>query len=102
MSEPQTEQEWAAYYQARRHDASFRDEWGEMEPVRRPRGRPSRGLRATIAVRFSEEEAAIIRQEAKATSSTYSDVIRRLVREHASSTTPMVVAAADAIESKGM
>lgn len=76
-----TEQELADFYQAHKDDP---DLWGEMEkPTRRRRGRPSRGLSAIITVRFTPEEAAIIRKEAQTTGATYSDIIRSAIRARA-------------------
>lgn len=78
MTATKTEQEWADFYQAHKADP---DIWGDPEPgpIKRPRGRPSQGRSAVITVRFTPEEAAIIRREAEATEGTYSDVIRRAV-----------------------
>lgn len=77
-TEPKTEQEWADFYQAHKDDPAI---WGEPEPapIRRPRGRPSQGRSAVITVRFTPDEAAIIRREAEASETTYSDVIRHAV-----------------------
>src|SRR5207302_6739742 len=79
MTEPQSEQEWANFYQTHKDDP---DIWGDPEPApsKRPRGRPGQGRSAMITVRFTPEEAAIIRREAEATETTYSEVIRRAIR----------------------
>src|SRR5205085_12639200 len=79
MKAPQTEQEWADFYQAHKDDP---DIWGDPEPapLKRPRGRPSQGRSAVITVRFTPEEAAIIRREAEAMEVTYSEVIRRAIQ----------------------
>jgi hypothetical protein len=82
MREPQTEQEWADYYQAHKDDP---EEWGDPVPpppavLKRARGRPSQRRSAVITVRFTPEEMAIVRQDARAHESTYSDVIRRAVQ----------------------
>lgn len=77
--EPQTEQEWADYFQAHKDDP---DEWGDPAPppaiVRRAGGRPSQGRHGgVITVRFTPEEMTLIRHEARERESTYSEVIRR-------------------------
>ena len=74
------EQERAAFYQAHKDDE---DMWEDVEPPKRRKGRPSKGLKATITVRFTEEEADIIRAEAQATGATYSEVIRNAIRAKA-------------------
>ena len=81
MREPETDQEWADYFQAHKEDP---DEWGDAEPppaivTARPRGRPSQGRSSVITVRFNPAEMTVIRREAGKQESTYSDVIRRAV-----------------------
>src|SRR5688572_9503381 len=75
--ETMSEAEVAAYYQEHKDDP---DLWGE--PIAPPvkRGRPSQGLRATITVRFTEEEAELIRRAARTSDASYSEVVRRAVR----------------------
>jgi hypothetical protein len=75
----ESEKELAAYYQAHRGDP---DEWGEPEegPVERRVHRT--GLSVSIAVRFSPEEAAAIRQTAKREGKTYSEVVRAAVHRY--------------------
>ncbi len=68
------EEKRAAFYQQHKDDP---DVWGHPEKTA-PR-RASRGLSATITVRFSPEEAALIRRRAKETGLTYSDVVRNAV-----------------------
>jgi hypothetical protein len=76
--EPQTEQELAAYYYAHRDDP---DEWEDPQPApRRGPGRPSKGLSATITVRFTPDEAAIIYRVADEEKTTLSEVVRAAVR----------------------
>ena len=72
-----SEQERAAFYKAQKDDE---DVWEEVEPSKPRMGRPSKGLKATITVRFTEEEADVIRAEAQATGATYSEVVRNAVR----------------------
>ncbi len=82
--EPQTEQEWAAYYQAHKDDP---DLWSEPVPAPpRRRGRPSRGLEARITVRFTREELALIDRIAAAEGKSYVDVIRHAVHAYAGQT----------------
>ncbi len=71
------EQDKATFYQQHKDDP---DIWGEPEegtPSTRRRGR----LNATITVRFPPEEASGIRELAKNLGVSYSDVVRRAVRE---------------------
>lgn len=69
------ERERAAYYQAHRDS-------GELEEVASPvtKGKRPR-LSASITVRFSPEEAEIIRAAARAGEGSYSDVVRAAVRQ---------------------
>jgi hypothetical protein len=71
-----SEAERAAFYQAQKDDPAV---WGE--PEKRPRGRPSQGLKTIVTVRFTAEEAAILRRRAAATGESYSTVIRRALRD---------------------
>jgi hypothetical protein len=77
MPEPQTEQEWADFYQAHKDDPEI---WGEpvASPIRKV-GRPSRGLAMRITVRFSPDEAAIIRRIAEEQEVPLSEVVRQAV-----------------------
>ena len=76
--EGMSERELADFYQAHKDDP---DLWEDADPPEpRRRRRPSRGLKAIITVRFTSEEADVIRREAAATSATYSDVVRRAIR----------------------
>lgn len=56
--------------------------WGEPEEPRRRERRAGAGLAATITVRFSAEEAAIIRRLAKEANLTYSEVVRKAVQHY--------------------
>ena len=78
------ERERAAFYEAHKQDG---DVWEEVEPPKPRIGRPTRGLKATITVRFTEEEADLIRREAQATGATYSEVVRNAIRARAAVTT---------------
>lgn len=70
------ERDWAAFYREHKDDPGM---WGEPEEYPPPaRKRP---LSATITVRFSPEEASEIREMAKKLGASYSDVVRRAVRE---------------------
>lgn len=65
----------AAFYEAHRDDSN---PWGEPEdPGEAPR---RTGLTATIAVRFSAEEAEAIRRAAREAGLTYSEVVRKAVQ----------------------
>jgi hypothetical protein len=76
--EPQTEAEWAAYYQAHKDEVN---DWEVVpSPIKRPRGRPSTGLSATITVRFTPEEAEIIYRLADEANTTLSEIVREAVR----------------------
>jgi hypothetical protein len=75
--EPQTEQEWADFYQANKDDP---DLWGEpVPPPKRSRGRPSRNMGARISVRFTPDEMAGIRAKAEEEDISYSEVVRQAV-----------------------
>ncbi|MPZ13996.1 MAG: hypothetical protein GEU73_06165 [Chloroflexi bacterium] len=77
MKQPATEQEWADFYQAHKDDPEI---WSDPVPAPvRPRGRPSQGRGAKITVRFTAEELAHIRSEARETGTSYSEVVRRAV-----------------------
>lgn len=70
------ERDWAAFYREHKDDPEI---WGEPEEDAPPaRKRP---LSATITVRFPPEEALEIRELAKNLGISYSDVVRRAVRE---------------------
>lgn len=70
-----TEQERANYYENHKDDP---DIW---ETPKEPTGSRQRGtLGATITVRFSEQEATQIRNIAKASGHTYSQVVRTAVK----------------------
>ena len=78
--EPQTEQELADFYQAHKDDP---DIWGDPEPAPRRPGRPSKGLSATITVRFTPEEVALIRKAAQITGApTYSEILRNALKAY--------------------
>jgi hypothetical protein len=77
--EPQTEQEWADYYQAHKDDPGFWDDWERVDPpvkLRRGPGRPGQGLSARVAVRLSPEEVTWLGQEAATTGQTFSEILR--------------------------
>jgi hypothetical protein len=69
------EKDWAKFYQDHKDDPEV---WGEPEedapPVRKG------GLSATITVRFSSEEASAIRGLAQELDLSYSEIVRRAVR----------------------
>lgn len=69
------EQERVAFYEAHKDDPSLwkRESWPDP-----PRARGT--LSATITVRFTPEEADLIRRAAQARGASYSDVIREAVR----------------------
>lgn len=71
------ERELAAYYREHKDDP---DLWGEGEGPDVPRERKK--LSATITVRFSPDEANLIRQVAQSKGLSYSDVVRAAVREY--------------------
>jgi uncharacterized protein (DUF4415 family) len=77
----EAEKERAAFYQEHKDDPEVWEEDVREEEPKRSRGRPSRGLKATITVRFSEDEAAIIRSRASSAGQTYSEVVRQAVRQ---------------------
>lgn len=78
------EQERAAFYQAHKDDPNI---WGEAERRDKPRRR--RRLSATITVRFSPEEADLIRRMAEARDVSYSDIIREAVKAYAEPRRPI-------------
>ncbi len=69
-----SEQERAAFYQAHKDDPNV---WGEAGKRDAPRQRGSLG--ATITVRFSPQDADLIRRVADAKGMSYSDVVRAAV-----------------------
>ncbi len=71
------ERDWAEFYEQHKDDPEMWGEPVEGTPSPRRRGR----LSATIAVRFPPEEASGIRELAKNLGVSYSDVVRRAVRE---------------------
>lgn len=79
-----SEQEVAEYYQAHKDDL---DDWEEAPPPRR-RGRPGKGLKFAITIRFSEEESAIIRRAAEVEGATFSEAVRRAVRAYGKQLAP--------------
>jgi len=79
----ENERQRAAFYQTHKDDE---DMWEDVEPPKRRKGRPTKGLKATITVRFTEEEADTIRREAQATGATYSEVVRNAIRAKAAVT----------------
>ena len=82
--EEMTEQEVADYYQAHKDDL---DDWEEVPPPPR-RGRPSKGLKFAITIRFSKEESAIIRRAAEVEGATFSEAVRRAVRAYGEQVAP--------------
>lgn len=73
-----SEAERARFYQEHKDDPEI---WGDAEEP--PRRRPSRaGLSATITVRFSPEEAALIGCLARRAGTTYSEILRRALRAY--------------------
>ena len=68
------QKDWAAFYQQHKDDP---DVWGKPEEDVLPARRG--GLRATITVRFSPEEAAEIRDLAEKLGVSYSAIVRRAV-----------------------
>jgi hypothetical protein len=73
------EEELARYYEEHGSDP---DLWGPPEAGRTSHKRGQ--MAATITVRFPAEEANLIRETAKRTGRSYSDVIRQAVRNFAS------------------
>ncbi len=69
-----TEEERAAYYEQHKDDPEV---WGEAIEAPEPQGR--RTLRATVTIRLTEEEATLVREQAKRLGQTYSDVIRTAI-----------------------
>ena len=69
------EKDWATFYEQHKDNP---DIWGE--PVQGPPPTRSRGLSATITVRFSPEEASEIRELAKELGVSYSDIVREAVQ----------------------
>jgi hypothetical protein len=79
--QPRSEAEWAAYFQAHKDDPDWLEQWDfEQSVPPRPRGRPSQGLDIQLAVRFTPEDAAILRAVAEQTGQTYSEIVRQAVR----------------------
>ncbi len=77
----------AQYYEEHADDPQV---W-EHEPIAEPEERPIRrraGLETTITVRFSVEEGARIRDLAKQTGWSYSDIVRKAVAQF---TTPQIL-----------
>ena len=72
--EHMNEKERAEYYQANKDSLDIEQTESPVLEGRRPR------LSASITVRFSPEEADIIRRVAKDSNSSYSDVVRSAVR----------------------
>ena len=72
----ETEAQRAAFHQAHKDDPEI---WGELERPPARRG-PKKRLTATITVRFTADESALIRRQAEQTGSNYSEVVRRAVR----------------------
>ena len=71
-----TEKERAAYYEQHKDD---RELWGGALEAHESQGR--RTLRATVTIRLTEEESALVRELAKRLGQTYSEVIRTAIRE---------------------
>ncbi len=78
-----TEQELADFYQAHKDNL---DMWEPVEtpPFAIPRGsgRSSQRLRATITVRFTPEETAIVHRVAEREDIPFTEVVRRAVRAY--------------------
>ena len=70
-----SEKERAAYYQDHKDSADLEEVPSPVIEGKRPR------LSASITVRFSPEEAGIIRRAAQASGSSYSDIIRSAIRQ---------------------
>ncbi len=69
-----TEADRAAHHRSNKDDEGA---WEEVEPVE---AAEQKGLATTITVRFSAEDAELIRALAVKLDASYSDVIRRAVR----------------------
>ena len=73
-----TEAEQAAYFQAHKDDE---DQWEDLSaPIESKRRRKSRDLSAVITVRFTPEEAELVRHESKRLGLPYSEIVRRAVQ----------------------
>lgn len=79
------EQERAAFYQAHKDDPTI---WGDAKERDKPHRRKS--LSATITVRFSAEEADLIRRMAEERSASYSDIIREAIKAYAEPSHPII------------
>lgn len=79
------EQERAAFYQAHKDDPRI---WGDAQERDKPRQR--KNLSATITVRFSPEEADLIRHMAEERGASYSDIIREAIKAYAEPSHPIV------------
>jgi len=73
------ENDRAAFYEAHRDD---NDLWDDPAPAPIDEQPARAGLTATITVRFSAEEAEVIRQIARTRRSSYSDVVREAVAQY--------------------
>lgn len=74
-----TEKDEAAWYQAHKDDPAFLDDFEEVPPPRKSRGRPSKGRATRISVRFTSEEMRDINAKAHDEGIFLSDVVRRAV-----------------------
>ena len=77
-----TEEEVAAWYQAHKDDPDFLDQFEEVPPPPRPRGRPSKGMAGRISVRFTPEEMHDIKAKAQEEGIFLSAVVRRAVEAY--------------------
>jgi hypothetical protein len=67
----------AEFYERHKDDPEV---WGE--PVEAPMAKRHGGLGATITVRFSEEEAELLRSLAARLDMTYSELVRKAVNDY--------------------
>lgn len=71
------EEQDAAFYESHKDDPTI---W--REPVEAPEPRRESGLEATIAVRFSADDAGGIRRLAREQGLTYTELVRRAVQDY--------------------
>jgi len=75
----ESDKDLAAFFEAHRGDP---EEWGDPEEAPEPARVRRNGLGASIAVRFTSEDAEAIRRTARMMGATYSEVVRRAVQEY--------------------